>query len=250
VPGLRGRAVLAAAFGLLLSAGDGTAGPPYVTDDPEPVGRHRWEFYLSLTGERDTGGSSGDFPHFEVNYGPSPEVQLHVILPLSYARPPGGPTAWGFGDIEVGAKYRFLEETASRPQVGTFPLLELPSGDAARGLGSGTVRAFIPVWLQKSFGKWTTYGGGGYWINAGKGNRNWWFAGWQAQVQLTSFFAPGGEFYYQSPSEDGASPEVRFNVGFVLDLGERHHILFSAGRAITGCDCSQAYFAWLLTLGP
>lgn len=235
---------------MLLFEARAAAGPPYLTDDPEPVELHHWEFYLSLTGERDPDGSSGDFPHFEVNYGPLPELQLHVILPLSYARPSGGPTAWGFGDIEVGAKVRFVKETAGRPQVGTFPLLELPSGDVSRGLGAGEVRAFIPLWLQKSFGKWTTYGGGGYWINSGEGNRNWWFAGWQAQVQLTRSFAPGAELYYQSSAAEGAASQVRFNVGFVFDASEHHHILFSAGRAITGCDCSQGYLAYLLTLGP
>jgi hypothetical protein len=177
-------------------------------------------------------------------------LQLHLIVPLSYARPPGGPTASGWGDVELGAKYRFVEEGESRPQVGAFPLVELPSGDVSRGLGAGEVRVFLPVWLQKTIGKWTTYGGGGYWINTGAGNRNWWFAGWQAQVQLTPTFAPGAEVYYESPAEVGGRSEVLFNVGFVLDFGEHHHLLVSAGGTFTGCNCRQGYFAYLLTLGP
>jgi hypothetical protein len=28
------------------------------------------------------------------------------------------------------------------------------------------VQAFLPVWLQKSFGDWTIYGGGGYGLNS------------------------------------------------------------------------------------
>lgn len=226
------------------------AGPPYVTDDPEPVEFRHWELYLSLTQEADPGVRSGDFPHVEANYGAAPGLQLHVIVPMSYSRPAGAPSAWGLGDIEVGAKYRFVEETDSRPQIGTFPLLELPAGDADRGLGAGHVRAFFPLWLQKTFGKWTTYGGGGYGLNPGEGNRNWWFAGWQAQVRLTPFLAPGAEITYQSPTDAAGSDEVRFNVGFILDFGEHHHLLFSAGRAIHGCSCSQAYLAYLLTFGP
>jgi len=31
------------------------------------------------------------------------------------------------------------------------------------------VRGFLPLWLQKSWGRWTSYGGG-YWIN-GSGQR-------------------------------------------------------------------------------
>jgi hypothetical protein len=41
-----------------------------------------------------------------------------------------------------------------------FPLLELPTGNEHRGLGAGHVSAFLPIWVQKSFGEWTTYGGG------------------------------------------------------------------------------------------
>jgi hypothetical protein len=211
--------------------------------------RH-WEAYVALTGQAEAGARSGDAPHFEANYGAAPELQLHLIVPLSFARPPGGPTAYGWGDVEVGAKYRFVEEGERRPQVGTFPLVELPSGDATRDLGAGEVRAFLPIWLQKTIGKWTTYGGGGYWINPGTGNRNWWFAGGQAQVQLTPSFAPGAEVYYESPAEAGARPKVLFNVGFVLDVGEHHHLLASAGGAFTGCSCRQFYAAYLLTLGP
>ena len=244
------RQVLASfSFATLLLATRALAGPPYVTDDPEPVPFRNWEFYVAGTRATDGNDRTGDAPHFEVNYGAAPRLQLHLIVPLSFSRPGGGSTAFGLGDIEVGAKYRFVEESEGRPQIGTFPLVELPTGDATRGLGAGYVRAFLPVWLQKSFGRWTTYGGGGYWRNPGAGNRNWWFAGGQAQVQVTPSFAPGAEVYYQSPSEEGGRSEVRFNAGFVLDLGEHHHLLFSAGRAIHGCNCNQAYLAYLLTLG-
>src|SRR5947208_2934500 len=47
-------------------------------------------------------------------------------------------------------------------QVGTFPITILPTGAESRGLGAGHVRQFLPLWVQKSFGDWTTYGGGGY----------------------------------------------------------------------------------------
>ena len=134
--------------------------------------------------------------------------------------------------------------------MGVFPLVEIPTGDASRGLGAGHVRAYLPVWLQKSFGKWTTYGGGGYWLNPGEGNRDWWFAGWLVQVQATAAFSPGVELYYQTPSEEGGSPELHVNAGFVLGIGEHHHLLFSAGRGIHGCGCDQAYAGYLFTFGP
>jgi len=228
----------------------GRAGPPYTTDDPEPVPLHHWELYLSATRTTDGSDRAGDAPHVEGNYGAAPGLQLHLIVPLGYAQPGSGPSAWGLGDVELGAKYRFVEETGERPQVGTFPLVELPSGDAGRGLGAGHVRAFLPVWVQKSFGPWTTYGGGGYWINPGADNRDYWFAGWLVQVQATGSLSPGVEAYYQSPSTDAGGPEVHFNAGLIVDLSEKSHVLLSAGRAVHGCDCTHAYVAFLLTLGP
>ncbi|MFI5179983.1 MAG: hypothetical protein ACHQPI_01155 [Thermoanaerobaculia bacterium] len=245
-----GRSALVAALGLSLAAWEAAAGPPYFTDDPEPVDFRHWEFYLSATRITDSGDRSGDAPHVEANYGAAPDLQVHLIVPLSYSQSVGAATTFGLGDVELGAKYRFVKETDGRPQIGTFPLVEVPSGDAGRGLGSGHVRLFLPVWLQKTFGKWTTYGGGGFWLNPGEGNRNWWYAGWQVQVQATPFLAPGVELFYQTPAVEGRSPEAHFNAGFVLDLGENHHVLFSAGRAFHGCDCSHLYVAYLLTLGP
>jgi Putative MetA-pathway of phenol degradation len=225
------------------------AGPPYTTDDPEPVPLPQWELYLSGTRATEGSDRSGDAPHFEANYGAAPSLQLHLIVPLGYAQPQGGTVTWGLGDLELGAKYRFVEETEGRPQIGTFPLVELPSGDASRGLGAGHVRAFLPVWVQKSFGAWTTYGGGGYWINPGAGNRDYWFAGCQVQVHATRSLSPGVEVYYQSPSTEAGRSEVHFNAGLILDLGEKSHVLLSAGRAVHGCDCTHAYAAYLLTLG-
>jgi len=107
-----------------------------------------------------------------VNYGPIPNLQLHVIAPLVFYVPSEGPSSYGYGDTELGIKLRFVQEGAWLPQIGTFPLLEVPSGSHDRNLGSGHLQTFLPLWLQKSVGKWTAYGGGGYWINPGPHNRN------------------------------------------------------------------------------
>src|SRR5512140_847922 len=62
------------------------AGPPYVTDDPEPVEYRHWEIYLASLLARDAGAWSGTAPHVEVNYGAAPNLQLHTILPMSFVR--------------------------------------------------------------------------------------------------------------------------------------------------------------------
>lgn len=162
------------AIAMLLASSLASAGPPYTTDDPEPVEHRHWELYLASQSFHDRDGRTGTAPHVEVNYGVVPDVQLHVIAPLAYSVPDNGPSAYGYGDTELGIKYRFVQEQKWVPIIGTFPLLEAPSGARSRGLGNGSAQVLVPVWLQKSFGPWTTYGGAGVWIDAGDRDRHWW----------------------------------------------------------------------------
>jgi hypothetical protein len=113
------------------------AGPPFRTDDPEPVEYKHWEIYLASQYVDETGGVSATAPHFEVNYGIWPNFQLHFIFPLEYVKPAGQPSHYGYGDTELGLKWRFYENEAAKFMIGTFPLLEMPTGDESRGLGNG-----------------------------------------------------------------------------------------------------------------
>jgi hypothetical protein len=224
------------------------AGPPYVTDDPEPVAYRHWEFYLATMPDFTRAGATGTAPHFEINYGAIPNVQLHTIVPLAYARPSGGPSNYGPGDIELGMKVRFVQEGERLPMIGTFPMLEVPTGDAGRGLGTGHLHGLVPLWLQKSVGPWTTYGGAGYWWNPGEGNRSYWYVGWLLQCRVAEWASPGAEIYYTTPDQVGGDHNLRFNLGLVLDITEHHHVLSSGGRSIVGEHAFQGYLAYQLTL--
>jgi Putative MetA-pathway of phenol degradation len=228
----------------------GRAGPPFVTDDPEPAEYQHWEFYLASQIEHESGEWSGTSPHVEINYGALPNVHLHLIAPLAFNAPSHGGTQFGYGDTELGIKYRFIQETTRLPKVGVFPIVELPTGDASRGLGTGHAQVFLPLWLQKSFGPWTTYGGGGYWINPGTDNRNWWFVGWLVQRQLTSKWTLGAEVFHETAKEAGGESDTRFNVGTIFDFSDTYHLLLSAGHTLQGPSGFQAYGAFQITWGP
>jgi hypothetical protein len=87
------------------------AGPPFKTDDPEPVDLGHLEAYLFSLGGGVSGGISGIGPAVEFNYGILKDTQFHVIVPYAFDRPPDAPAQGGMGDIEVGIKYRFVHET-------------------------------------------------------------------------------------------------------------------------------------------
>jgi len=249
----RRRLILNIVLILMCAPAPALAGPPYTTDDPETVDYRNGEFYVASQVGHDETGWTGTGPHFEVNYGVLPNVQLHLIAPLVFVLPADdqGSGRYGYGDTEVGVKVRFVKETEWVPMVGVFPILELPSGDSKNGLGSGNVQTFLPVWLQKSFGPWTTYGGGGYWFNPGTGNKDYWFVGWQVQRQILGGLTAGMEVFHTTPKEEHGDSETRFNVGLVMDFTEHQHLLFSAGRGIQGgSNDFQGYLAYQLTFGP
>lgn len=235
---MRSSAWLAAALAVVLFGlcGRAWAGPPFRTDDPEPVPWRHWEVYIASTGfySHLLGGFS-TLPHVEVNYGPVPGVQLHMIAPMVISAPAGGPRAYGYGDTELGMKVRFHDQTKYLPEVGTFPLVEAPSGDAARGLGAGYTQVFIPIWLQKDWGgkpddpAWTSYGGGGWWRNPGPGNRNWFFFGWELQRNLSDKLMIGGEVFHEGANTTAPGGGTGFNLGGQINFSEHRHLLYSAG---------------------
>jgi hypothetical protein len=120
---------------VLLLPGSLKAGPPFVTDDPEPVEYKHWEVYVASQLYRDGEGWTGTAPQVEVNYGVVPNLQLHVIVPDAFTATSSNAKALGFGDVELGAKYRFTQQSRLVPEVATFPLLELPTANQSRGLG-------------------------------------------------------------------------------------------------------------------
>jgi hypothetical protein len=226
------------------------AGPPYITDDPEPVELHDWEVIVSFLGFHDTGGWTGQAPFLDVNYGAFDEVQLHIAPSLALSSAPRGPFQFGYGDTELGVKYRFVEETPNCPQIAIYPLLEVPTGDANRSLGSGNSDAFLPLWIEKNFGPWTAYGGGGYWINPGADNKNWGYVGGVVQRKLMPNLTLGVEAFYETPRVAGGTSNTVLNFGGGIDLSDTYHILFSAGHTVQGASAFDCFLGLQITFGP
>jgi hypothetical protein len=221
-----------------------SAGPPFLTDDPEPVEFKHWEFYLATEWAAERRAASGTSPHIEVNYGALPGLQLHAIVPAALAWTSGSAVAFGRGDIELGAKLRFVEEGEWRPQIGIFPLVTLPTGSEARGLGAGAVQGLAPLWVQKSFGPFTTYGGGG--VRFARDGRAM-VLGWLLQRELSEKVTLGTEAFVTVPW-NGDRVQVQLNVGDIVNFSEEHHLLVSAGPSFVAHTGMQAYLAYQLTI--
>lgn len=155
----------------------------------------------------------------------------------------------GLGDSEISFKYRFIQEDTEglQPQVSVFPSVELPTGNRKRGLGAGHTSLYLPLWMQKSFGPWTTYGGGGYRFNrdSGLGDKDHWFVGWLVQRKITEQLTLGGEIFHQTADTIDGEDSSGFNVGGSYDFDAHNHLLFSAGRGLRNA-AENNFFSWYL----
>ena len=223
------------------------AGPLFNTDDPEPVSFKHWEYYISSINDHQAGVWSGTSPHFELNYGLIPNVQVHLLLPVNYYYPGHHGFNLGYADTEFGIIYRIVKETDNLPQIGIFPLVEIPTVKNNE-FSDGKTKIYLPVWLQKSWGKLTTYGGAGYWINPGANNRNWIFSGWEIQYDFSKNLMLGGELYYHTADSKTTKSETGFNLGGSINPSEKFHFIFSFGHTLTKDNTFTSYLGLLWTI--
>ena len=216
------------------------AGPPFVTDDPEPPPPGGWEINVPFILEHASGTTEMDVPLFDLNYG-LPNVQLKAEFPIEVVDEDNNGTTAGLGDLLLGVKWRFLNNERSQLQLGTYPQLLLPTGDHARGLGEGRAAFVLPLLAQKSWDKWTVYGNVGYWWRGAQEARNYFYAGAVLERELNERLELGVELFGNSSKEHGARSEVAFNLGGTWKLGKHLNLLFSGGRDIVGDTTAMGY---------
>lgn len=234
---------LGLAAGLALPAA-AWAGPPYVTDDPEPTDRGHWEIYNFANGVHtpgDTGGEGG----IDLNYGGFRDTQLTLTLPFAYDRADGH-TSTGMGVVEAAAKYKFIHQDKDGwvPDVAVFPRFFLPTAPAR--FGSRRTNFLLPVWAQKDFGEWSVFGGGGYMFNPGPDNRNFWVSGLTVTRQVTEKLNIGAEVFHQTRDAVDSRPFTGANLGVVYKLSDHWALLGAGGPGLQNARQGgqyQFYFA-------
>jgi len=237
-------------------------GPPFQTDDPVPVDFGHYEFYVFGTVDGTPVALNSTGPAFEFNWGALPRVQLHAILPLgnsvpmnsAVSAPEGqGPLTFGLTDMEFGVKLALLKESKYFPQLGTFTMIELPTGDDTRGLGNGKTWYKLPLWLQKNQGAWLFDGGAGYAVNQQQGFRNYAYTGWLVKRKFSERLELGTEIFAHA-AEGEAAPQSK--AATMADLGmyyhfknPNHQLLAAYGHTLAGQTENYAYLGLYWTWG-
>src|ERR1700683_2703862 len=113
-------------------------------------------------------------------------------------------------------------------------------------LGMGTFRLFCRYGSRRAWANGPRIGGG-YWINPGPSNHNWWFTGFVVQREVLPHLTPGIEFFHGTSQVVGGPHETGINLGLIWDFTDTQHIVLSAGPAIEGPNQLQGYLAYALT---
>jgi Putative MetA-pathway of phenol degradation len=214
------------------------AGPPYLTDDPEPTDYRHFEIYTFMNGTATQDGASGEIGG-DFNYGAAPNLQLTATVPAGYNFPSSGPSAWSLGNIELAAKYRFLTQQNFGLDVAVFPRVFLPSASAS--VGEQHASFLFPLWVERDWGQWSAFGGGGCELNRGGNSETFCLTGAVVSRQITPSLQVGLELYHQTPATQGGEATTSIGAGIRYDLSDNFHLLGYLGRGIQNADQTDRY---------
>ena len=214
------------------------AGPPYVSDDPEPTDYKHFEIYTFNTGTAvrgDTNGASG----IDFNYGAAPDLQLTATIPGGFNLPAGSEASFGLGNVELAAKYRFLHQDSFGLDVSVFPRVFLPS--PSNGVGNNTASVLLPIWVQKDWsGGWSAFGGGGC-VFSERAAQNYCLSGGVVTYQLLPKLQLGMELFHQTADGAGTPAATSLGIGAKYDINDDYHLLGYVRRGIQNTDETDQY---------
>jgi hypothetical protein len=208
------------------------AGPPFISNGAATLDPQHFEIDISAQYTKANGAGAAAIPSVEVDYGVIDKLQIGIQIPIELVHIDGVGTNIGPADTQMGVKYRFVDsdDEGWRPGIAFAPVILVPSGSQQRGLGSGHVQGFLPVWLSKDFHEWSVFGGGGYNINLGADRLNWWFTGLGVTRDLSAKWTVGAEVFHTTPIARGTKDSTGFNVGAIYNVSNVHHLMAAIGR--------------------
>jgi hypothetical protein len=214
------------------------AGPPYLSDDPEPTEYKHFEIYTFTNGTTARDGTTGE-AGIDFNYGAAPDLQLTATLPVGFDHATSGKTKIGLGNIELAAKYRFLRQDTFGLDVSIFPRVFLPNG--SESVGDNHASLLLPIWVQRDWANgWSTFGGGGCVVSA-RSTQNFCLAGAVLTYQVLPKLQIGPELFHQTADASGTPATSSIGFGARYDLNETYHLLGYVRRGIQNTNETDQY---------
>ena len=158
---------------------------------------------------------------------------------------PGGGVEAGAGNLQIGVKWRFLDQQRHGVSLSVYPQADFnPPGDSvSRGLVTEGNQVFLPFEVQREFGHTKVYAEFGY--NWREQQPDEWAFGLAAEHPLHRRFRLVGELRNVA-ERDFADYDFFFNAGFKLTFHEHVTLLASAGRTLYASGGNEpAVFSYL-----
>ena len=191
-----------------------------------PVGLVQVEFgglYM-----RDQPGQSAASSPFTVRVGLADWVEARLGADGVTTQATGGSRATGFGNVQVGAKFRLWADPGGAPVLSILPTINLPAADASRGLGSGdadyTVALLTGTDIYRHGHIDVNYGIGA--IGAGQGRPHFTQHLISASLSdaVTDRWNPYVEVFWFSRTDIDGAAETSMDTGVIYELGSHFAI--------------------------
>ncbi|AHI75626.1 transporter [Burkholderia thailandensis] len=136
-----------AAAGALFAPAGAHADPPFTSDDANTQGDGNWQYELNVertSKQPDIGRQQ--LWNTTLTRGVGERVDLYVQAPYTHVQTRSDEDGSGFGDVEIGAKWRVLERGPL--SIAVKPRFTMPTGNDARGLGNARANAGATLLAQ------------------------------------------------------------------------------------------------------
>ena len=217
--------------GLLLSISQtALAGPPLTIDDPGVLDPGQWEIITAVTYADTTEGSATQLPILDVSYGVTENVQVSAAYPYVFVDPKDDSSDNDFGNLQVGAKWRFFNGENLQLAVAPLYAFGISVNAAKRGVGDDEDALFVPLEIEYTLGNWRFNGEFGY--ASIKNEPDGWGYGAAVAHPLGTRTEIMFELY-GGADDDFDNDNLNYHVGFDFAWSEDLHILVSAGSGLT-----------------
>ena len=211
-----------------------------ITDDPFTPENGRFENNVAV---QFTGTSSSKeiiIPAVDINYGYGDHIQLKIEMPvIKYIHDDGG-SIIGSGNVKIGVKARFLDETNYGIAVSSFPQYEFENYSIAEG--NEAPQFFLPFEVAKTFGRFHYAADFGYsFLASGPDELAYGIVMGYDQTERLGLLA---ELHGDNHVHNGIE-EIIFNLGLTYKLSSSLVFLASSGITVYSPTIGRLYVAYL-----
>jgi len=219
---------------LVASADLALAIPPLVSGDVPTAGKGIYELFMGYLLEEKSGLKTHTLPFWELVYGFGDRQEFTLEAPLVVRDGPAD-SALGFGEVVLGTKYRLLGNPRTDSGLSTSLEVKLPTGNRARGLGSGAIDVDLRARGGWEIGREVVYLNLGHtWVGEDGNERpeNTWFYSGVWDHPLRPKLRLLTEVYRKTSPDPGGPTRLAATIGIKWLVWPQQQFHFSLGRSL------------------